>query len=886
MITLLSKHAVLRTTFVALIGLLVGCYSTLVFAQPKAGSNIINIASGDFYDEQGNLQVINSNAVALTVQPIYALSLQTNQQNIGTIGSKVSFPHVLINTGNTPDDYVFSLTQLTNDQFNLENMAVYIDRDQNGEPDDNNNLLNENKTLRLNEGEFASLVVVGDIPTNVSENNLAQLNLTATSQHNNNIAMTVSDTAKVVDDAVIQVTKSQSVSVGRTGTEITYTFNYTNTGTAAARLVLQDSLVKGLSYKENSGYWGNNTNSLTDADDIETGKNAGIKYKVTNGQINVELDNVTPLSKGSISFKAIVNTNATDKIANTVNYQQYNNLNTLTKNAMTNTVIFNVMQTLGVVLNANSSTANDDGEPNISSSNLQTLNNTFIGIAKEIQFDNYIWNTGQSTDNYNLNLVTSNVPSCAVVRFYHADGRTLLTDTNGDGVIDTGSLTAGTVKKIKLGVYFPSDCTSNAVMDFDLTATSVTDTTIKNSTRDRLTNTISVGESDLYNSNNSGVGVGNIAGSSGQALLVKNAIKGSRSIFPLAIKNSSAVINNYNLYASSASIDINNINTTLPTDWTVKFYNGDSTCQSLQDEITNTGNISSGGTKQYCAVVNIPEYTDLSNLQLWFAMKSPMNAQGDSIKDQVDISVRQLTLANDQQGKVNIGGTVIYLHTLKNMGTVTEGDTAGKISLKVVPQNLNDGFTYTLYYDANNNGILDETDPIATDLSVTGGISPQKSVQLLLKVQAPPTATNGVSSIVNIVVSTPNNIQGLSLNTIQNTDFTMVDPTQLRLIKEQSKDEACMLTNAVTATYSNTPLMIKPNQCLTYRLTIKNDGSTRAENVVINDMVPAYSILRSDLAPSVSKGSVVINGGRILGKIGDLVPQEQAALYFSIQVTP
>ncbi|MBF7694786.1 DUF11 domain-containing protein [Acinetobacter rathckeae] len=886
MIALLSKSAVLRTTFVALIGLLIACYSSVVLAQPKSGSSITNIASGDFYDEQGHLQVINSNPVILTVQAIYALNLQSNQQNIATVGGKVSFPHVLINTGNIVDDYKLTLSQLTNDQFNLENMAVYIDRDQNGEPDDNNNLLNDTATLRLEAGEFASLVVVGSIPTNVSENKIANFNLTATSQHNNNLSMTVNDTAKVVDDAVLQVTLAQSVSTGKTGTEITYTLNYTNTGTAAAKLVLKNTLASDLSYVANSGRWSNGSGELTDADDVESSSNTGIKYKESNGELEVELASVAPLSKGSVSFKVVVNTNTAEKITNTASYQQYNTSNTVIKNTLTNSVIFNVEKTLAVVLNSDGSNASDDGEPNSGSSNLQTINNTFGGIAKEVQFDNYIWNTGQATDSYNLTYTASNLPSCAVVRFYHADGRTLLTDTNGDGVIDTGGLAAGAFKKIKLGVYFPADCTSTNVIDFDITATSVTNTSIKNSTRDRLINTVAVGESDLYNSNNSGVGVGNVSGSSGQPLLTKSAVKGTDVVFPLSIKNSSTTSNNYNLYASSANIDINNISTTLPSDWTVKFYNGDASCQNLQGEITNTGTLASGAVKQYCAVVSVPENTTLSSLQLWFAMKSPMNNQGDSIKDQVNVVVRKLTLANDQQGRINVGGTVVYVHTLKNTGTVVEGDSSGKVMLKVAPQNSNDGFIYTLYYDANNNGVLDEADPIANDLFVTGGLNPQSSVQLLLKVQAPTTATNGMSSIANVTVSASNTVQGLTLTSVQNTDVTTVDPTQLRLIKEQSKDEYCVLTNVTTATYTGTPLMIKPNQCLTYRLTVKNDGSTKAGNVVINDVVPAYSILRSNLAPSVSKGTVVVSGKQISGNVGELAPQEQAILYFSIQVTP
>jgi uncharacterized repeat protein (TIGR01451 family) len=267
--------------------------------------------------------------------------------------------------------------------------------------------------------------------------------------------MSVSDTAKVVDDAVIQVTKSQNISTGKTGTEITYTLAYTNTGTAAAKLVLRDILATDVTYKSGSGSWGNGSGSLTDADDVETGANAPIKYKVNNGQVDVELASVAALSKGTVSFKVTVNANA-EKVANTADYQQYNASNAILKNTLTNTVIFNVQQTLGVVLNNSPSNANDDGEPNGGLNNLNSQNNTFGGVAKEIQFDNYVWNTGQATDTYNLSFVKSNVPSCAVVRLYHADGRTLLTDTNGDGVIDTGGLAYGTSKRIKLGL-FPSE---------------------------------------------------------------------------------------------------------------------------------------------------------------------------------------------------------------------------------------------------------------------------------------------------------------------------------------------------------------------------------------------------------------------------------------------
>ena len=61
-------------------------------------------------------------------------------------------------------------------------------------------------------------------------------------------------------------------------------------------------------------------------------------------------------------------------------------------------------------------------------------------------------------------------------------------------------------------------------------------------------------------------------------------------------------------------------------------------------------------------------------------------------------------------------------------------NAVGQITFSVIPQNPNDTFTYTLYHDANNNGVIDATDPMINDLSIiTGGLAPQASIQLLLK---------------------------------------------------------------------------------------------------------------------------------------------------------
>ncbi|MDR9778121.1 hypothetical protein RJJ65_36920, partial [Rhizobium hidalgonense] len=164
------------------------------------------------------------------------------------------------------------------------------------------------------------------------------------------------------------------------------------------------------------------------------------------------------------------------------------------------------------------------------------------------------------------------------------------------------------------------------------------------------------------------------------------------------------------------------------------------------------------------APINATQITPTqASLPLWFAILSPINAQGDVVKDQVSLS-RQFNLTNDQQGQIQIGGTAVYLHTLKNTGAVTEGQSAGDVLLSVQPLSASDGFSYSLYFDANNNGSLDSTDYIVTDLNsaVASGLSPEQSVQLLIKVQAPSNATNGMASQVKLVVTPTGQVSGLS----------------------------------------------------------------------------------------------------------------------------
>lgn len=885
----ITKKMIKNTGSIAMLGLV--SYAAHALIVP--GSQITNIASGDYTDALGNTLVINSNPVSLTVQKVYALTLLENQTQVATLGAPVTFPHLLTNTGNSPDQYLLNLSQATS-AFSLSGLAVYADRNQDGVADDNVNL--NSTQISLNAGESLALVIVGSVPANASIGNRSSISLKATSQQNSALSQLVTDVVTVVDQAVINVTKSQSVSTGTNGTIITYTLAYTNTGTAAGRLTLVDALDNSLSYQTNSGTWSSGS-ALTDADDTEATvnpSNSNINYKlVGTNQIEFAIANIDPLTTGSVSFKVIVKPTASPKISNTASYSQYNGIDPVAvKTTKTNTVVFSLQQQLGVVLNNNPSSSSNNGNPSSAPDNLNFKTNVAVGTP--VIFDNYVWNTGNTSDTYNLTYTATNLPTCAQVQFVGADKQTPLTDSNGDGIVDTGSLAAGQARAVKVRLTTTPTCSTTNVINIDVVATSITNSAISDPIRNQINEIVTQGATDLYNANGSGVGVG-VVDDGGAAFLSKPIVAGQSTVFPLVIKNSGTSNNNYTLYVSSTAINLNNLNsiTALPAGWSVNFFEGDATCANLTQQIVNSGNIAAGASKTYCAKVTAPITTPQAtatqtSLPLWFAILSPINAQGDVVKDQVSLS-RQFNLTNDQQGQIQIGGTAVYLHTLKNTGAVTEGKNIGDVLLSAQPLSATDGFSYSLYFDANNNGSLDSTDPIVTDLNsiAAGGLSPDQSVQLLIKVQAPSNATNGMASQVKLIVTPMGQVSGLSATSVQNTDTTTVNPNQLRLTKAQVKDALCDSSDFANLTFSTTSVNVKPNQCVVYRLSVRNDGAIKVDNVKIQDTVPSYTSLRTPPGVSVTQGAVSIsNGVQITGNVGSLMPQQEASLYFSIKVNP
>lgn len=871
-------------------------FSNCLYAYPAAGSYISNIASGDYTDETGNLLLVNSNPVSLEVQKILSLTLVQNQQQQSTVGGQVNFPHVLTNTGNSSDSYVLSLTHSTADQFNLESVKVYADRDQNGIPDDNADLLTSNTNIALKAGESLSVVAVGNVPLTATANQNSIFELKATSQTANSVFANVNDTVAVVDDAVISVVKAQDKSQGNVADVITYTLTYRNNGTDAAKLTISDLLDDSLQYIAASAQWNQGAVKLTDADDTENTVNAGIQYQLLADKktIKAEIASVPPLTSGVLSFQVSVKNADKTKIPNTAQYTYVGNKSAASYSLNSNTVQYALAPSLGVILNNTPSSAVNAGNPDQAPDNLLTI--AALKPGQEVYFKNYIWNTGNVTDVYNLSYTVSNLPACTQVRLYSKDGKTLLTDSNGDGIVDTGSLAASAVKEIRVGVSASTSCnTEVSSIVIDVKATSVLSSDISDPTRNVITKlAASSSESDLYNADNSGKDVGKID-NNGNAWLKKFVADG-KVVFPLVAENKSAQSNSYNLFASFSAIDPQNISAVAASGFTVKFYEGDAACSALGKQITNTGTMAAGAVKHYCAVIQVDPSQQNFVKPIWFAIQSPVNQQADAIKNEISSSTaRQLILSNDQQGQVSVGGTIVYVHTLKNTGTVTEGAASGSVvKFKVSPLKPDDSFIYSLYYDANKDGKVDSSDKFIdanTDLNALtagAGIAPQNDIQLLLKVQAPAAATQGVVSPADIIVMS-GTYASIALNDLKNTDITTAAATAMQLVKHQVKAPSCAMTfdpaNVAPLLFTAQPLAIKPNECVIYKLGIENKGSSAVTNVQFQDAVPAYTQLVGTpfLVPA---GTNMSAAESIKGAVSSLSPGQTANMYFMIRVNP
>lgn len=877
------------TLVVFAITLLVAYQSS--FAAVPTRQIISNMAIGE-YTEEGStvVQVSRSNLVQTTILPVYSVNLTANSTKNVVAGQTVYFNHTLNNTGNEVDQYTFAVTNNMGDSYDFTNLSVFLDKDNDGVPDGA-----AITSYSLSAGESVGIIVAADVPSGatVSQNGLLTLNITSLNNASGN--KTNIDTATVTNQSALTVRKKFSQTSVENGDVITVRLDYQNLSSVATGVVtLTDTLDSSLAYQSNSG---ENWNGVGVNPGIGNDP-AGINYSVTSNVVSAVLTSVAANSVGYIEFKVKINKVLAGAINNTVSFQydHDNNSSTATISDLSNTAVLSVAPIYAVKINGSTSDVN----------NSTVITAASVMQGGELIFNNYVWNTGNSVDRFNLTLTGSTFPTGSQIEFYRADGVTPLLDSNGDGIPDTGLLSpsASVNFPIIVKVRLPSSyaVTSNTLFEVSPQAQSLGDTTKISLIKDQgsLLATTAARLVDLTNSpENNALGNGNVdnAGAAWKTIMTStsiNPVAGGQAIFPLKVTHTG--VGTEYLLSANASSDFSSL--TLPSGVNrVRFHvaqNG-TNCTVLGAEIGKTSYLNDGESQLVCAVVEIDKINNSVTTPIYFRVLSASFVSGnngsnpsqDTIKNAITIqsvnAVAQVEFMPNSRGQVAPLGTVVYSHTLINN---TDTDFSGNYSFLISDDQQ--AFNSTLFYDANANGIVDGSDLIIKNLADlhNGKLVAYQQVKLLLQVQN--LAANNVTQANSTVVNLTNSSNSQVLASI--VDVTTVAQAQLKLNKLQARDFDC--NGTADEAYSANTLNIGQQangqgQCVLYKVILTNTSAADLNRVfTFRDMTPAYTVLsQSPVCTSCSSVTSPTMGqaGALTGTLNSVMVNQSYEFNFGVR---
>lgn len=854
-------------------------------AWAATNSIISNMAVGE-YSEEGStvVQVARSNLVQTTILPVYSLNLVAANNKTVVAGQTVYFNHILTNTSNETDQYTFTVSNNpTGDDFDFVNssLMVYLDANNDGIPDGS-----AITGYTLGAGQSVGLIVAASIPNAITAGKVANLTLMVTSANGASGTNSNVDMATVTDQSTLVVRKKFSQITAANGDVVTIRLDYQNpTNTIVPTATLTDTLGSNLTYEVNTGKW----NGVTVYDAVGgTADPTGINYSVTSNVVTATLTNIPANTIGYIEFNVKINKSIAGEIENVINV-------TGPTTDTSNTAVVNVAPVYAVKINGSSSDVND---------NASIITASAVSQGGELKFINYVWNIGNTTDRFNLTLTNSTFPTGSQIEFYRADGVTPLLDSNGDGIPDTGLLSAGVNLPIVVKVRLPSSyaVTTDTTFEVSPQAQSLGDISKTSSIKDQgnLLATTVARLVDLTNSpENNGLGNGNVnnAGNPWKTVIAAtstNPVAGGQAIFPLKVSHT-GIGTEYLLSANSTS---NFTSLTLPNGVNrVRFYvsgNG-SNCNVMGSETGKTIYLNNGESQLICAVVEVDQLNNSVTTPIYFRALSTSFVSGnnssnpsqDIIMDAITIqsvnSVAKVEFTPNSRGQVSPLGTVIYSHLLINN---TDVDYTGNYSF--LSNNDQVEFNSTLFYDVNGNGVFDAGDLVMRSLAdLPGGkLAAHTQVKLLLQVKN--LVANNIAQANTTTINLTNNVNGQVLASI--TDVTTVNQRQLKLSKLQARDFDCDDTADESYTTNTLTIGKQANgqgQCVLYKVILTNTSATAMSTAfTFRDMTPAYTVLsQSPICTSCSSmtAPTVGNAGAVSGTLNSVAANQSYEFNFGVR---
>ena len=853
------------------------------WAAAPAGTTIRNQASASYLEVDGRRVTVTSNIVETLIEQVGGFTLVGDVQRRVAIGGSAQLPHRIVNTGNGDDSFALDVLNLDGDNIDLDTVQIYPDVDRNGVADNASPIV---ETPTIVAGGSFDFVVRGVVPVTAVDGSIARLQVTASSVFAPALVESNTDTVTAGSNAAVSVSKSLSSVAGVSPSgPWRVTLSYANEGTqAAGDLILIDALPAGMSYVPGSASWSAGSVTPTDAGPADTHAGGGASLvwcaydtsctglaeastdtdSDSSNQVTAIIDFVSAGSSGSVSFDVTIDPDLSPvSLINQAEYE-FDVATGSVPRQLTNAATFTVLASHAVVANgSNTSPINFLAEP---------VSKTSASAGGKVQFSNIIWNTGNATDTYNIEVDSagSTFPENTLWRLLRADGATPLLDSNGDGRVDTGPVTPGAFSTVVMELTLPVEAIgNNEGLGFDIqkTARSISDSRVFDAIVDHL-DAIVPAAVDLTNQAAAGavdaLGVG--AGPETEPVSSVGLDNNGEARFDLYIAHSGELPTRYELSASSTPEG-----SELSPGWQLRFEDPVSGADARITEPLVTGS-----PAHVVAVVTPPVGTPSGTVSVYFTAQSPDGNSVDIKHDAVIIDAfGDVRLAPELSAQLEPGGVVVYTHTLYNDGNAALDDVSLATS-DSLPE-----WSTVLWLDSDNDGVLSPG-----DTQITGNLSlpARESRVIFARVFAPAKASLAAENRTTITATWNAGVDSVSI-----VDRSRVTRTHVDIVKTQARDTGCDGSPDPGESFTVTPIEIAPgDNCVIYRLVATNKSKETSYNVAILDYTPTFTVYEPGASCSRTPCWMVMPApgteGALSATTDQLVPGESYWLEFSVRV--
>lgn len=279
--------------------------STTFAAGTPAGTEITNIAYGNYEDANGNaMPQVVSNQVSTTVAENPGVDVAAYDGTSKTMDGKgeVAFPISVENTGNFEDDYTLSTVVTNNgDGANTYTATLYVDANGDGvwASGETTEATSITDLAANGVAKFILVVTAASTPSGNDDEDEISIDVTAVSDFDDD----VTDTETVTVDVVIPylgLAKSVTPSGNQPpGTLLTYTVIVTNNGTGQAQnVVITDAVPTNTTYEAGSLMVDSTPNS--DDDDTDAASCDG-------STATFNLGSIASGGSSTVSFQVTIN---------------------------------------------------------------------------------------------------------------------------------------------------------------------------------------------------------------------------------------------------------------------------------------------------------------------------------------------------------------------------------------------------------------------------------------------------------------------------------------------------------------------------------------------------------------------------------------------------